>query len=56
MKIKKNNSLKVNISKEDANINDFLYCWDKFGDRPNKITIYSSFAKDGFNIVISEYN
>jgi len=56
MKIKKNNSLKVNISKEDANINDFLYCWDKFGDRPNKITIYSSFVKDGFNTVISEYN
>lgn len=56
MKIKKNNSLKLNISKEDANINDLLYCWEKFGDRPNKITIYSSFAKDGFNTIISEYN
>jgi hypothetical protein len=55
MKSKKNTSLKVNISKEDANINDFLYCWDKFGDRPNKITIYSSFTKDGFNTIISEY-
>lgn len=55
MKIKKNNSLKLNISKEDTNTNDFLYCWDKFGDRPNKITIYSSFAKDGFNTIISKY-
>lgn len=56
MKIKKNNSLKLNISKEDNNLNDFLYCWNKFGDRPNKITIYSSFTKDGFNTVVSEYN
>lgn len=56
MKIKKNTSLKLNISKEDTNPNDFLYCWEKFGDRPNKITIYSSFAKDGFNTIISEYN
>jgi len=56
MKIKKSNSLKLNISKEDTNINDFLYCWDKFGERPNKITIYSSFTKDGFYQVISKYN
>jgi hypothetical protein len=56
MKIKKNNTLKLNISKEDTDINDFLYCWEKFGDRPNKITIYSSFTKDGFNSIISDYN
>jgi tRNA A37 threonylcarbamoyladenosine biosynthesis protein TsaE len=56
MKSKKNTTMKINISKEDTNINDFLYCWDKFGDRPNKITIYSSFTKDGFNTIISKYN
>jgi hypothetical protein len=56
MKSKKNTTFKINISKEDTNTNDFLYCWEKFGDRPNKITIYSSFAKDGFNTIISEYS
>jgi len=56
MKNEKNSSLKVNISKDDVNINDFLYCWDKFGDRPNKLTIYSSFTKDGFNSILSEYS
>jgi hypothetical protein len=56
MKIKKNNTLKLNVSKDDSDINDFLYCWDKFGDRPNKITIYSSFTKNGFNTIISEYS
>lgn len=56
MKSKKNTTLKLNISKEEANLNDFIYCWDKFGDRPNKITIYSSFAKSGFNAVLCEYN
>lgn len=56
MKIKKNITLKLNISKEDTNSNNFLYCWEKFGDRPNKITIYSSFAKDGFNSIVSQYS
>jgi hypothetical protein len=54
MKIEKN--LRINITKEDNKINDFLYCWDKFGERPNKITIYSTFKKDGFNSIISDYN
>ena len=53
--MKKNNSLSLNISKEDNNSNDFLYCWDKFGDRPNKITIYASFTKYGFNTIIDKY-
>lgn len=56
MNKEKNKSLKININKDDNNSNDFLYCWSKFQDRPNKITIYSGFSKEGFNSVISEYN
>ncbi len=48
-------SLQLTISDEDIEINDFLYCWHKFGDRPNKITIYSSFLRDGFIDVINDY-
>ena len=54
MKSKKNTTLKINISKEDSS-NDFLYCWDKFGDRPNKIKIYQSYSKNEFNEVIDKY-
>ena len=55
MNKEKNKSLKINITKDDNNVNDFLYCWDKFNDRPNKIIIYSSFSKEGFISIISEY-
>lgn len=54
MKNKKNTNLALNISNDD-NTNDYLYCWDIFSDRPNKITIYSSFSKKEFIDIISEY-
>lgn len=47
--------INLNINKDDSELNDFLYCWSKFGSRPNKITIYNSFSKDEFIKVISEY-
>lgn len=52
--VKKNTKLSINISKEDGD-NNFLYCWDKFGDRPNKIKIYQTYSKDDFNEVIDKY-
>ena len=52
--IKKNTKLSINISKEDDD-NNFLYCWDKFGDRPNKIKMYNSYSKKDFNEVIDKY-
>lgn len=52
-KIKTN--LNININKDDSDLNDFLYCWSKFGSRPNKVIIYNSYLKDAFSEVISEY-
>ncbi len=55
MKIKNNNTkLSININKED-NDNNFLHCWNVFGDRPNKIKIYQSYSKNDFNEVIDKY-
>jgi hypothetical protein len=54
MKSKKNSKLSINISKED-NDNNFLYCWNVFGDRPNKIKIYQNYSKNHFNEVIDKY-
>ena len=55
MKSEKNLSkISINISKEDDD-NNFLYCWDKFGDRPNKIKIYQNYSKNDFNEVIDKY-
>ena len=52
--IKKNTKLSINISKEGDD-NNFLFCWNKFGDRPNKIKIYQSYSKNHFNEVIDKY-
>ena len=52
--IKKTTKLSINISKEDDD-NNFLYCWDKFGDRPNKIKMFNSYSKNDFNEVIDKY-
>ena len=40
MKIKKNTKINLTISDDDENLNDYIYCWDKFGERPSKITIW----------------
>ena len=52
--IKKNTKLSINISNE-GNDNNFLYCWNSFGDRPNKIKIYQNYSKNEFNEVIDKY-
>lgn len=52
--IKKSTKLSINITKEDDD-NNFLYCWNKFGDRPNKIKMYNSYSKNDFNDIIDKY-
>lgn len=42
MQTKKNN-LKININKDDSGLNDFLYLWDLFKNRPNKVLIHGTF-------------
>ena len=51
--IKNKTNLSLNITKEDDD--NFLYCWEKFGDRPNKIKIFNSYSKNEFNTVIEKY-
>lgn len=40
---KKKSHLKININKDDSGLNDFLYLWDIFGSRPNKVLIHGTF-------------
>lgn len=53
MKEKDNNiTLSLNINKDDSNINDFLYCWQQFNKRPNKITIHTTYSTKLFQSYI----
>ena len=46
-------SLNLNINKDDSSINDFLYCWNVFDSRPNKILLHDSYLADDFLKLIS---
>lgn len=48
-------SLNLNITKDDYNLNDFIYCWDKFGSRPNRIVIHNTYSTKLFNKVMSAH-
>jgi len=50
----KKNNLNININKEDDSLNDFLYCWDIFGTRPNKTLLYSNFDFAPFSKFLEE--
>ncbi len=47
--------LNLNINKDDSEINDFLFCWNEFGTRPNKILIHNTYTTSLFNNMLSEY-
>jgi hypothetical protein len=47
------NNLKININKEDFVLNDYLYTWDYFGERPNKINLYQTIDFEDFEELIS---
>lgn len=40
--------LNLNINKDEDGLNDFLYCWQQFGNRPNKITIHNTYTTKSF--------
>jgi hypothetical protein len=45
-------SLNLNINKDDSSINDFLYCWNVFESRPNKVLVHDSYlSADFLNII-----
>lgn len=39
----KKSKIKLNINKDDSGLNDFLYLWDLFQSRPNKVLIHGTF-------------
>jgi hypothetical protein len=47
--------LNLNIDKDDAELNDYLYCWQQFGARPNKILIHNTYSTKLFNELINKY-
>jgi AAA+ ATPase superfamily predicted ATPase len=52
----KQSNLSININKDDSNLNDFLYCWDIFGKRPNKIVIHNTYSTKPFAKIVSEHS
>lgn len=50
--------MNLNITKDDSNLNDFIYCWDIFKTRPNKIKLHNSYLSNEFenSLKIKEEN
>lgn len=48
-------TLNLNVNKDDAELNDFLYCWEQFESRPNKIVIHNTYLTNQFNDVLDQY-
>lgn len=48
-------TLNLNVNKDDAELNDFLYCWEQFESRPNKIVIHNTYLTNQFNDVLNEH-
>jgi hypothetical protein len=55
-RLPKQSNLSININKDDSNLNDFLYCWDIFGTRPNKIVIHNTYSTKPFAKIVSEHS
>ena len=47
--------LSINVSKDDHNLNDFLLCWEKFGQRPNRVLIHNTYSSKLFNKAINDF-
>lgn len=50
-----NKSINISITGTDSEINDFLYCWDLFKNRPNKIIIHNTYSTKLFNDTLSKH-
>ncbi len=46
--------IKININKDDSNLNDYLTVWDYFGKRPNKITIHTTYSTKLFSELMND--
>lgn len=50
------NKINLNIDKEDASSNDYLYCWSEFGERPNRLSLYDNYDPESFIGILSEFS
>ena len=48
-------NLNININKDDSELNDFLFCWEQFSTRPNKIVIHNTYSTKSFNEALSKH-
>ena len=48
-------NLNLNINKDDSELNDFLFCWEQFSTRPNKIVIHNTYSTKAFNEALSKH-
>lgn len=48
-------TLNLNINKDDAELNDFLFAWEQFESRPNKIVIHNTYSSKLFSELFNEY-
>ncbi len=49
---KEKTHINLNVNKDDSNLNDFLFCWDKFKSRPNKIVIHNTYSTKQFLSIV----
>ncbi len=47
--------INININRDDATLNDFLFCWSEFNSRPNKVVLYNTYSTKEFNKILSSY-
>lgn len=48
-------TLNLNINKDDSSLNDFLFAWEQFESRPNKIIIHNTYSSKLFSELFTEY-
>lgn len=52
--------INLNINKDDSDLNNFLYCWDQFVTRPNKIIIHNTYSfklfDELFKVIVKDKN
>jgi len=46
--------LGLSVTKDDYNLNDFLYCWDRFGERPNRVIVHNTYSSKLFSKVMED--
>ena len=52
--MKNKTSLTLLINTDDSSINDFLFCWNTFESRPNKVLVHDSYLTVDFLNIIEQ--